>query len=87
MVSEEEKGNFRGWLIVIGIAVFFLAWALFAYFLVGDKGQGPWDFGTVADIPGESPYSTTPPGAGSAPPHEQHISEETPGAKFIKENR
>jgi hypothetical protein len=87
MISGEEKGNLKGWLIVIGIAVFFLAWALFAYFLIGDKGPGSWDFGTVPDIPGESPYSTYQPGVGVAEPEKQHVADETPGAKFIKGER
>lgn len=44
--------------IVAGIALLFLVWGLAIFFTVGDKGSPPWDFGTVQDIPGESPYST-----------------------------
>jgi hypothetical protein len=48
----------RSLTIVTGIALFFLVWGLTIFFVVGDKGPPSWDFGTVQDIPGESPYST-----------------------------
>ena len=31
---------------------------LFTFFIVGDNGQPTWDYGTVEDLPGESPYAT-----------------------------
>lgn len=80
----KEKGNLKGWLTVIGIAVIFLIWALFAYFMIGQKKQGPWDFGTIEDVPGESVYSTDRAGARGTPPPKQHVSDPTPGKKFIK---
>lgn len=44
--------------IVLAMAVFFFCWGLTIFFTVGEKGPPSWDFGTVPDIPGESPYST-----------------------------
>jgi hypothetical protein len=58
LTDREEKTTLRDWLIPIAIAVVFLVWGLLIYFLVGDKGPAPWNFGVVEDIPGQSPYST-----------------------------
>jgi hypothetical protein len=55
---QEKKSRFKSWLVPLCIAVVFLLWGLFIFFMVGDKGNPPWDFGTVEDIPGQSPYST-----------------------------
>lgn len=56
---EESMGEtLRSLGLVMGIAVLFFCWGLTIYATVGDKGAPPWDFGTVPDIPGESPYST-----------------------------
>jgi hypothetical protein len=60
---DPEKGlreTLRSLAIVAGIAACFLIWGLTIFFTVGEKGPPAWDFGTVQDIPGESPYSTHP---------------------------
>lgn len=56
--NDESRTDLRSWLIVAAIAGSFLLWGLFVFKQVGDKGTATWDFGAVADIPGESPYST-----------------------------
>jgi hypothetical protein len=56
--GKTEKATIKDWVIPIAIAIVFLFWGLLIYFLVGDKGPAPWDFGVVEDIPGQSPYST-----------------------------
>lgn len=58
VIDREEKTQGRSWLVPCAIAVLFLIWGLAIFFLVGDKGPAPWDFGVVEDIPGQSPYST-----------------------------
>ena len=62
MGSSDREENFRDTLrsltMVMGIAILFFLWGLTIFFTVGEKGPPPWDFGTVQDIPGESPYST-----------------------------
>jgi hypothetical protein len=62
MGSSDGEESFRETLrslgIVVGIAVFFFIWGLTIFITVGEKGPPSWDFGTVQDIPGESPYST-----------------------------
>jgi flagellar basal body-associated protein FliL len=82
--GEQENGG--SWIIILAMAILFIAWGIFAYFVIGEKGPHPWDFGTVEDIPGESAYSTYQPDriSGSYPSERQHVSGKTPGAKMIK---
>jgi hypothetical protein len=56
--EDEKRRDLRSWIIVVSLAVLFLAWGLFIFFTVGDKGPPSWDFSVVEDIPGQSPYST-----------------------------
>ncbi len=58
VAERKENSNLKDWLVPITIAVLFLLWGLLIFFMVGNKGQPPWDFGVVEDIPGQSPYST-----------------------------
>jgi hypothetical protein len=62
MESSDRAASFRDTLrslsVVVGMAIFFFIWGLTIFFTVGEKGPPSWDFGTVQDIPGESPYST-----------------------------
>jgi hypothetical protein len=79
MKSQEHlnkvKGGFRGWLIVGTMALLFLFYGFFMYFVVGDKGPPPWNFGVVEDVPGQSSYSTHPPRQGKGTePEPQHVS-------------
>lgn len=60
--NEKAEGMLRSWIIVIAIAIVFLIWGLFIFFIIGDKGSPSWDFGVIRDVPGESPYSTERPG-------------------------
>jgi hypothetical protein len=88
MKSEEkrEQENRGSWLIILAMAIFFVAWGIFAYLVIGEKEPHPWDFGVVDDIPGESAYSTYQPDriSGSYFSEEQHISGKSPGAQLIK---
>jgi hypothetical protein len=68
-----KKAGIRSWLIILAMAILFLCYGLFMFLVVGDKGPPAWDFGTVADIPGESAYSTHSLGAPEAEP--QHVSQ------------
>lgn len=73
---DEQRPSLRGWAYVCGLALFFLLYGLFMFFMVGDKGPPGWDFGTVEDIPGESVYSTNQPiTGGTAAPEPQHVSQ------------
>ena len=59
--NRNKRQTLRSWIIVAVMALVFLLWGLVILFTVGDKGSPTWDFGTVQDIPGESPYSTRKP--------------------------
>jgi flagellar basal body-associated protein FliL len=56
--EQEKKATLRSWMIIIAMVFVFLLWGLFIFFVVGDKGPPPWNFGVVEDVPGQSPYST-----------------------------
>ncbi len=76
--TEESPEHFRrmvfhGWLIVCGIAVAFVLYGLFAFFVIGDKQPADWDFGGIEDIPGESVYSTFPYRGRTEEPEPQHV--------------
>ncbi len=72
---EEEMQGHRGWLIVGILVLSFLFYGFFMYFVVGDKGPPPWDFGVVEDVPGQSFSSTHPPRQGKGTePEPQHVS-------------
>ena len=74
MNDVSKKGWLKGWLYVSGLALLFLLYGLFMFFVVGDRGMPGWDFGTVRDVPGESVYSTHPgPGTGLTEPEKQHV--------------
>ncbi len=80
--SEEEdperlrKLLIRGWLIVCGIALAFVLYGLFSFFVIGYEEPPDWDFGSIEDTPGESIYSTHPYGGGeTGPPEPQHVNQ------------
>jgi hypothetical protein len=74
--NGNDERTIKSLIIVMAIAVSFLAWGLLIFFSVGDKGSPPWDFGIVQDIPGESAYSTHRPLAGKgSEPEAQHVSQ------------
>ncbi len=75
-MTKNEWPVIRGWVYVCGLALFFLLYGLFMFYMVGDKGPPGWDFGAVEDIPGASVYSTNQPvTGGAAPPAPQHVSQ------------
>lgn len=70
-MDEHGGSTIRSLVIVVAIALSFLAWGLLIFFSVGDKGSPTWDFGILEDIPGESAYSTH---SRKAPePEAQHV--------------
>jgi hypothetical protein len=45
------------WLVVFICLGLILLQGFFVFFIVGDKGPPDWDYGTVKDLPGQSPYA------------------------------
>ncbi len=83
--SEEEREQsrkllLRGWIIVLAIALAFVSYGLFAFFVIGDNQPAEWDFGAVKDTPGESVYSTYPYRSGTEEPEPQHVNQKPPDA-------
>jgi hypothetical protein len=77
--TRGDKTDLRSWLIILAVALLFFCYGLFMFLAVGDKGPPGWDFGVVKDVPGESAYSTHPPGAPK--PEPQHVSQKPPQAE------
>lgn len=78
---EHDRGTVvRGWIIVVGIALAFVIYGIFAFFVIGDKQPPDWDFGAVKDVPGESVYSTYPYRGGTEEPEPQHVNQKSPSA-------
>ncbi len=83
--STEERDQYkallrRGWIIVLAIALLFVIYGLFAYFIIGDNQPADWDFGAVKDVPGESVYSTYPYRDRTETPEPQHVNQKPPNA-------
>ena len=83
-LSEGEQQQrtvvFRGWIIVSAIALVFVIYGLFAFFVIGDNQPPEWDFGAMKDTPGESVYSTYPYRDRTEEPEPQHINQKPPNA-------
>ena len=56
------------WFLVVFLALYFLVYGFMTYHLVGDRGQPTWDYGTIEDVPGASPYAIY-----ETLPHAQHV--------------
>ncbi len=56
------------WAFIISLVLCFLIFSFFTIVLVGDRGQPPWSFNTVKDVPGESPQAMY-----KKLPHPQHV--------------
>ena len=79
-LEQEKTAIVRGWIIVAGIAVLFVIYGLFAFFVIGDNQPADWDFGAVKDTPGESVYSTYPYRDSTETPEGQHVKQRPPDA-------
>ncbi len=79
--EDFNKRVFRGWLIVCGIALAFVLYGLFAFFVIGDRQPADWDFGATEDVPGGSVYSTFPYRDQAEEPEPQHVDEKPPKAE------
>jgi hypothetical protein len=87
-ITEHDKRQsvVTGWVLVSGLALLFLLYGLFMFVLIGDKGPPEWDFGAIADTPGQSTYSTSPEPAGNkGEPVTQHVSGNPPLGQGKKE--
>lgn len=58
--GQERLEKVKTWIIVLCMAAGILGYGAIVYLAIGDKGPPPWRYGAVADVPGESPFSTEP---------------------------
>lgn len=63
-----RESEMRSWLVICLLVLLILAKGLFAFTVVGDRGQPGWSYGTVQDVPASSPYSEY-----DLLPHPQHV--------------
>ena len=66
--QEEKKRRLPAWFIITSLLMLILAKGLFAFFVVGDRGQPTWDYRPVNDLPASSPYAFYEP-----LPYPQHV--------------
>ncbi len=55
--KTSQESVFATWVVIFILVLYFLAYSLFTYMVVGVSGQPSWDMGTVKDIPAGSPYA------------------------------
>jgi hypothetical protein len=52
-----KESTFFTWVVILLCMLLILIQGLFAFSVVGDRGQPSWDYRPVKDVPGESPYA------------------------------
>lgn len=52
---EHKMSVVRSWINISLMILFIFGMGLFSFFIVGDRGQPGWQYGTVRDVPGQSP--------------------------------
>lgn len=67
-MALQKESSLGIWILIAGLFCYFLAYSGLVYFAIGDKGPPDWDFGTVRDVPAESPYALY-----DRLPHPQHV--------------
>ena len=53
----QKESTLVTWVVIILCMLLVLIQGLFAFSVVGDRGQPDWDYRPVKDVPGESPYA------------------------------
>ena len=52
-----KESTLLTWVVILLCVLLILIQGLFAFSIVGDRGQPNWDYRPVKDVPGESPYA------------------------------
>lgn len=55
--AESKEYEVKTWITILFCVLIVLLQGMFAFYVVGDKGQPTWDYRPVKDVPGESPYA------------------------------
>lgn len=67
MEERRESAGYT-WIVIVLLLALILGKGFYAFVVVGDLGQPPWDYRPILDVPGESPYAIYQP-----LPYPQHI--------------
>jgi hypothetical protein len=67
-MKNSEESVLSTWIFIFTLVLWFLLFSFFAYKFVGDQGQPTWSYGTVKDVPAESPNAVY-----SKLPYPQHV--------------
>ncbi|MCJ7683431.1 MAG: hypothetical protein MUO68_03980 [Desulfobacteraceae bacterium] len=55
--TRPKESSLLTWLVIWLLALAILLQGHFVFKAVGDFGQPTWDYGTIKDVPGQSPYA------------------------------
>ncbi len=66
--TAHKESTLVTWVVILLCVLVILLQGLFAFSVVGDRGQPNWDYRPVKDVPGESPYAIY-----ETLPHPQHV--------------
>ena len=66
--TAHKESTLATWVVILLCVLLVLIQGLFAFSVVGDRGQPNWDYRPVKDVPGESPYAIY-----ETLPHPQHV--------------
>jgi len=66
--EQKHKRSIPPWLIISLLVLLILATGIYAYLVVGDRGQPSWDYRPVSDVPASSPDAVYDP-----LPYPQHV--------------
>jgi hypothetical protein len=53
--------TFWSWVLLIAFSILIMSWGMFIKMMVGREQPRTWDFGTLPDVPAQSPYSSVKP--------------------------
>jgi len=67
-MKSSEESVVATWVFIFILALAFATTSYLAYTVIGDAGQPGWRYGTVRDVPAESPYAIY-----QKLPHPQHV--------------
>ncbi len=67
-LSETAKYTLRTWIWISVMLGIIIGKGLFAFFVIGDKGQPTWDYRPVVDVPSKSEHALY-----QLLPHPQHV--------------
>ena len=67
-MKSSDESVFATWIFIFILTSVFALTSYLAYTVIGDAGQPGWRYGTVRDVPAESPYAIY-----QKLPHPQHV--------------